>query len=260
MNYSEILTKLEPAIMKAGEIIMAYQNKDKKIEYKEAINLVTAADRDSEIFIYNEIHRIFPDDSILAEEGHKKQGTSGYTWVVDPVDGTTSFAHGFPFFCISAGLIDQNNEPVLGFIYAPMLNEKFTAYKNGGAFLNGLAVHVSDVKAMSGALIGTGFPYNRRTIMDKLMRRLANFLHEVHDVRRTGSAALDIAYVACGRLDAYYEEGLQPWDVCAAAIVLKEAGGFISKFNGDSFDLFFPEAAVSNSSLHNELLEILAKT
>jgi len=260
MNYEDVLKKLDPVISKAGDLIMAYQTKDKKIEYKDQVNLITAADRESEIFIYSEILRIFPDDSILAEEGHQKQGTSGFTWVIDPVDGTTSFAHGFPFFCISAGLLDdKSNEPVLGFIYAPMLNEKFTAYKNGGAFLNGEAIHVSDIKTMSKALIGTGFPYNRRSIMDRLMRRLANFLHEVHDMRRTGSAALDISYVACGRLDAYYEEGLQPWDVCAAAVVLKEAGGMISKFNGDKFDLFLPETAASNLFIHNELLELLKK-
>jgi myo-inositol-1(or 4)-monophosphatase len=112
---------------------------------------------------------------------------------------------------------------------------------------------------MAGALIGTGFPYNRRMIMDKLLKRLANFLHRVHDIRRTGSAAMDISYVACGRLDAYYEEGLQPWDVCAAEIILKEAGGQISKFNGDKFDLFFPETAASNPDLHPELLDILSK-
>ena len=238
---------------------MAYQTRDKKIEYKDTINLITAADRESEEYIYNEILRIFPEDSILAEEGHKKQGSSGYTWVVDPVDGTTSFAHGFPFFCISAGLMDKNNEPVLGFIYAPLLNEKFTAYKGGGAYLNGKSIHVSEVSTISKALVGTGFPYNRREIMERLMRRLSNFLHRVHDIRRTGSAALDIAYVACGRLDAYYEEGLQPWDVCAAHIVLKEAGGQLSKFNGDKYDLFIPETAASNTRVHAELLEILGK-
>ena len=259
MNYSEIINKLDPVISKAGELIMAYQTKDKKIEYKDQVNLITAADHESEIYIYNEIHRIFPEDSILAEEGHQKKGSSGYTWVIDPIDGTTSFAHGFPFFCISAGLLAPDNEPVLGFIFAPLLNEKFTAYKNGGAFLNGKPVYVSTVKSIGAALIGTGFPYDRRSIMDKLLKRLAHFLHSVHDIRRTGSAALDIAYVACGRLDAYYEQGLQPWDVCAAQVVLQEAGGSISKFNGDKFDLFFPETAASNSLIHHELLELLAK-
>lgn len=244
---------------KAGELIMAYQTKDKKIEYKDQVNLITAADRESEVFIYGELSRVFPADSILAEEGHKKEGSSGYTWVVDPIDGTTSFAHGFPFFCISAGLLGPGNEAVLGYIFAPLLNEKFTAFQNGGAFLNGKPIHVSEVGALSGALIGTGFPYNRRTIMDRLLRRLANFLYRVHDVRRTGSAALDISYVACGRLDAYFEEGLQPWDVCAAQVVLQEAGGQISKFNGDRFDLFVPETAASNRKLHAELLEVLSK-
>lgn len=245
--------------MKAGELIMAYQTKDKKIQYKDQVNLITAADHESEIFIFNEISRIFPDDSILAEEGHEKKGSSRYTWVVDPIDGTTSFAHGFPFFCISAGLMDENREPVLGLVYAPMLNEKFTAFKNGGAFLNGNPIHVSAVQILGKALIGTGFPYNRRNIMDKLLRRLGNFLHQVHDVRRTGSAALDISYVACGRLDGYFEEGLQPWDVCAAAIILEEAGGVISKFNGSKFDMFFPESLASNKNIHQELLDLLEK-
>lgn len=262
MNYHEIIEKLLPAVKQAGNIIMEYQKKenaaDKNIQYKDTINLVTAADQDSEKFIFEEISRIFPHDSILAEEGHEKEGDSGFTWVIDPLDGTTSFAHGFPFFCISLGLIDKNKKPVAGIIYAPMLGETFTAYKDGGAFLNNHPIAVSKVPSLDKALIATGFPYYRRKILGKLTTRLSNFLNVVHDVRRTGSAALDIAYVACGRLDAYYEEGLNPWDIAAAVILLEEAGGQVSKFNGTAIDIFFPEIAASNKMVHKEVIDLLS--
>jgi myo-inositol-1(or 4)-monophosphatase len=140
-----------------------------------------------------------------------------------------------------------------------MLNEVFTAISGKGAFLNGEKINVSQTPSIGRSLIGTGFPYNRREIMDHLTHRLANFLFVVHDVRRTGSAALDISYVACGRLDGYFEQGLQPWDVAAAELVLKEAGGKITKFDGSKFDMFYPETAASNSKIHSELIEILGK-
>jgi myo-inositol-1(or 4)-monophosphatase len=259
VNYSEILKKLEPVVKEAGSIIMSYQNKDKGIEYKDIIDLVTEADRKSEIFICNELNKAFPADSILAEEGFKKEGTSGYTWVIDPLDGTTSFAHGFPFFCISAGLINSEKKPVAGMVYAPMLAETFTAFKNGGAYLNGKLITVSSVNSLNKALVGTGFPYDRRQKMDKLTSRLGKFLYVVHDVRRTGSAAMDISYVACGRLDAYFEEGLQPWDVAASVIILEEAGGKVTKFDGSAGDIFYRETAASNRIIHDQLIEILVK-
>lgn len=245
--------------MEAGSMIMSYQNTDKKIEYKDKIDLVTEADRQSEIFICNALNNMFPQDSILAEEGYKKEGSSGYAWVIDPLDGTTSFAHGFPFFCISVGLVNSQKKPVAGLVFAPMLKETFKAYQNGGAYLNNERIEVSTIKTLDKALIGTGFPYYRREKMDHLLERLGNFLHIVHDVRRTGSAALDLSYVACGRLDAYYEEGLQPWDVAGASIILEEAGGQITKFDGTPFDIFFRETAASNGSIQKEVIEVLRK-
>ncbi len=250
---------VEPVAKNAGKLILETAEEARAdIQHKSPIDLVTKADLESEKYVFNELSRFFPDDAILAEEGRNKEGSSGYTWVIDPLDGTTSFAHGFPFFAVSIGLIDSENVPVLGAVYNPVMNEYFCACQNEGAFLNGEKIEVSRQTAMEKALLGTGFPYNRREIMDKILNRLGRMLFVVHDVRRTGSAAMDICYVAAGRLDAYYEEGLQPWDTTAALSILTEAGGKGSKFDGSTFDIFTPEIAVSNGLLQEQLLDLLA--
>ncbi|MCB1200608.1 MAG: inositol monophosphatase [Leptospiraceae bacterium] len=256
----EILTKIEsiePAIRQAGEIMLKYLDQDKQIEHKEAVNLLTRADVECEQLLVDFLKSNFPDDGILAEEGHQYPSQSGFTWVIDPVDGTTSYAHGFPQFAVSVGLVNDNNESIGGVVYNPYYKEIFQAAKGHGASLNSKPIRVSNVPSLSVALLGTGFPYNRRERMPLLMRRLATILHNVHDVRRTGSAALDICYVACGRTDGYFEEGLKPWDTAAALLILEEAGGKASKFDGAKADIFFPELCVSNSTIHAELINLL---
>lgn len=228
-----------------------------EIKYKGSVDLVTQADLDSEEFLFNNLNKSFSDDSIIAEEGREKEGTSGYTWVIDPLDGTTSYSHGFPFFAVSVGLVDADDVPVLGVVYNPFYNEFFSACRGGGAFLNDKKISVSENSSLSTSLLGTGFPYNRREIMPHILDRLSRMLHNCHDVRRTGSAALDICFVAAGRTDGYFEQGLKPWDVAAATVILTEAGGRASLFNGEPVDIRKPEYIGSNRLIHEELLKMI---
>jgi len=247
-----------PIAKEAGSIILSYLDRNKNTEHKGDINLVTAADKESEKYIVENLQRLFPDDTIIAEEGHEKQGSSEYLWIIDPLDGTTSFAHNFPFFAVSIAMYNKENIPLLGVVYNPFFNEYFEASKGGGAFLNQKVISVTKTEKASNSLIGTGFPYDRREKMKFILDRLSRVLFVVHDVRRTGSAALDICYVAAGRLDAYYEEGLNPWDTAAAYCILLEAGGIASKFNNDQFDIYYPEIIASNKLIHNEIKEIVS--
>ena len=240
----------------AGKIILSY-SKNKNVEKKGEIDLVTAADKAAELYLFSRISELFPDDAIIAEEGNEKKGTSGNKWIIDPLDGTTSFAHGFPFYSVSVGLADHENTPILGIVYNPFFDEYFCAARGAGAWLNGEKISVSREADFTQTLIGTGFPYNRRIIMSRVLKRLENILFKVRDVRPTGSAALDISYVACGRLDGYYEEGLKAWDMAAALCILIEAGGVASDYHGNPVDIFRPETVVSNGKIHSALLETL---
>jgi len=257
MDFQTKMDKTVPLAKKAGEIIMGYLNKEKQVEYKGDIDLVTAADKQSEKYLFENLEKLFPEDGIEAEEGHTKKSQSGYTWVVDPLDGTTSFAHNFPMFAVSIGLVDKNRNPVLGIVYNPFYKELFSAYKDGGAFLNGNPISVSKTDSADKALVGTGFPYTRRSHMDEILNRLGKILHVVHDIRRTGSASIDLSFVACGRLDAYYEAGLKPWDVAAGIIIVSEAGGVCTTFNKGPIDIDVQETFVSNGKFHDELSKII---
>ena len=242
---------------KAGDIIMQYINIDKEIQYKSNINLVTRADQESEEYVCNALQKEYPEDGILAEEGFRVESKSGDTWVVDPLDGTTSFSHGFPCFAVSIALVDKENQPVLAVVYNPFYNELYSAIKGSGATLNNKKIQVSDIKVMEKSLIGTGFPYTRKTEMELILQRLSRILYTVHDIRRTGAASLDLCYVACGRLEGYYETGLQPWDVAAGLLIVEEAGGRSSLFNGDSIDIHIPQTLASNGLIHNEFRNIV---
>ncbi len=244
-------------VYQASKILLKYYGQDKQIQYKSPIDIVTIADKEIEIWLCKELESAYPDFSIIAEEGYNKEGSSGYSWLLDPLDGTTSFAHTFPLFCISLALVDSNNQPILGVVYNPIYDEMFCAIQGQGAWLNEKLIHVSNTSSISLALLGTGFPYNRRSIMESLLSRLCQVLHVVHDIRRTGSAALDICFVACGRLDAYYEEGLKPWDTAAAILVAIEAGGQVTLFNGQPFDVYCPNIIASNGHIHQAVIELL---
>lgn len=193
-------------------------------------DMVTRFDRESEAMIIAGLRDARPDDSIIGEEGGGHRGTSGIEWHVDPIDGTTSFMYGLPTWCVSIGAQDANG-PVVGAVYLPDLDELFAAERGGGATLNGRAISCSSLTDISKALVATGFSYtpSHRTVQS---RRITEFIHRIRDVRRMGAAAVDICFVACGRVDAYFEENLHSWDVLAAELIAREAGARSGDFHG----------------------------
>ncbi len=238
----------------AGALVLPYFQRGVRVEYKGEVDVVTEADRASEQFILKRLAEHFPDHAVTGEETGRHAGSSGYRWYVDPVDGTTNFAHGFPVFCISMGL-EKNGELVLGVIYDPIRDELFCAEKGSGATLNGEKLSVSRVSRLEEALVATGFPSKKRHQNINI-----HFYHQLsmhsHGVRRAGSAALDLAYVAAGRLDCFWEFNLHSWDVAAGKIIVQEAGGCVSEMTGSPHALQSPTIAASNCLLHQEMLGI----
>jgi myo-inositol-1(or 4)-monophosphatase len=237
----------------AGCLLMGYFAKRVKIEYKGEVDLVTEADRASEQRILERIRARWPTHNVLAEEGGGSEAGSDYRWYVDPLDGTTNFAHGFPVFCVSLGL-EHKGERIAGVVYDPTRNELFSAEKGSGAFLNGNAIQVSKVGNLAESLVATGFPSHKRHKNPNI-----HFYHQItlrtHGVRRAGSAALDLCYVACGRFDAFWEFNLNPWDTAAGTLLVEEAGGKLSDFRGAPFEISSREVCASNGLLHPTLLK-----
>jgi myo-inositol-1(or 4)-monophosphatase len=230
-----------------------------EIKHKGDIDLVTEADLAAERLIIERISTHFPRHAILSEEAGdvRVQGSEGsaWRWIVDPLDGTTNYAHGYPVFCVSIGL-EHEGQVVAGVVYDPTRDETFAAERGAGATLNGRTVRVSDVDDLNRALICTGFPYDVRTRAD-FARHFTNFILRAQAIRRDGSAALDLAYVACGRFEAFYEDGLRPWDVAAGTLLVEEAGGRVTHYDGSAFDIYTPPIATSNGLVHDALLDVL---
>jgi myo-inositol-1(or 4)-monophosphatase len=227
-----------------------------KVQHKGDIDLVTEADLAAERLIIERIRSYHPRHAILAEEAGDSAHVSDYKWVIDPLDGTTNYAHGYPCFCVSIGL-EYKGELVLGVVYDPVLDELFAAERGGGATLNGRVIHVSAVADLNRALLCTGFPYDVRGRND-FARHFTSFIMHAQGVRRDGAAALDLAYVACGRFEGFWEEGLQPWDVAAAIVIIEEAGGRVSRYDGSPASIYAPPIVVSNGLLHEEMMRVLA--
>lgn len=226
---------------------------------KAKANLVTLADEASQNAILKIIRQNFPEHNYLAEENGIKKTNSPYTWVIDPIDGTTNFAHTLPQCSISIALF-YKDEPVLGGVMNPISGELFMAQKGKGATLNGKKIHVSRVKNLEQSLLVTGFPYNRFNRMPELLARFERFLLACHDVRRLGSAALDLCFVAAGRLDGYWEDNLNPWDVGAGILILQEAGGKITDYQGKKYKKLADHGATilaSNGKIHNQMLKLI---
>jgi myo-inositol-1(or 4)-monophosphatase len=223
-------------------------------------NLVTEIDRKSEEIIISTIKRHYPTHQILAEEsgGGRTENLSHYKWIIDPLDGTTNFTHGLPVFCVSIAL-EYNNDIILGVIYDPNLNELFTAEKGRGAYLNGRRIAVSKTPSLRESLLVTGFPYNIAENPNHAIERFVNFLVYAQAVRRMGSAAIDLAYVAAGRYDGFWEVALNPWDMAAGALMVKEAGGKLSDFSGNSFSVYEKEVVATNGLIHPEMIGVLKK-
>jgi len=241
----------------AGALLLPYFHRRVAVEYKGDVDLVTEADRASEALIVEKLQAFFPAHAIVAEEGSRHKGDSAYRWHVDPLDGTTNFAHGFPIFAVSMAL-EREGELLVGVIYDPTRDEMFVAEKGGGARLNNQPLEVSPVSRLEEALVATGFPSKKR-------HKNANihFYHQVnmrsHGARRPGSAALDLAYVAAGRLDGFWEFHLQPWDVAAGKLLVTEAGGCVTDMLGQPHHLDSPSIAASNERVHGQLLETFAE-
>jgi myo-inositol-1(or 4)-monophosphatase len=235
----------------AGALLMEYFDQNIKIEYKGEADLVTAADRKSETLIRERIRMQWPDHDVLGEEEGLRDTGSEYRWYVDPLDGTTNFAHGFPVFCVSMAL-RHRDETIAGVCYDPTRNELFAAERGSGAYLNDQPIHVSKVANLAESLVATGFPSHKRHKNPNI-----HFYHQItlrtHGVRRAGSAALDLCYVACGRLDGFWEFNLNPWDTAAGVLVVAEAGGMVTDFHGGKFQLDSRETLASNGLIHGAL-------
>ncbi|MFI5395086.1 MAG: inositol monophosphatase family protein [Candidatus Binatia bacterium] len=249
-------------VAEAGERLRAAWCEAKVIEHKGVIDIVTETDREVEALVTGELRRAFPDHFIVAEEASagsrlQRPPDDRYVWYLDPLDGTTNFAHAYPHFAVSLALT-CGRQPLLGIVHDPIRNETFFARRGRGATLNDQPIHVSAVDDLEQALLGTGFPYDRREHVDFYLGFLADFMCRAQGVRRGGSAALDLCYVACGRLDAFWEWKLKPWDTAAGALVVAEAGGIITDFGGGDFDPYGQQTVASNGHLHATMTGILS--
>jgi len=253
----EILKRIGiAAAFKGGIELRSHFGNLSKIGKKGAIDLVTVADTRSEEIIIETIRKAFPDHAILAEESGLNQGQADHMWIIDPLDGTTNFAHNLDLFSISVAFAFKQ-EIVLGIVLSPGTGEMFTAIKGRGADLNGRSLSVSDSKTVSDSLLVTGFPYNLEDILDRVMIRFANCLKVSQGVRRLGSAAIDLCYVACGRFDGFWEQNLQPWDTAAGELIAREAGAVITDFSDNPFTIDNTEILATNGGIHQEMLRLL---
>ncbi|MCX8160249.1 MAG: inositol monophosphatase [Candidatus Saccharicenans sp.] len=245
------------AALEAGRYLLQGLSQSKKVSYKGQVDLVTSFDRRSEEIIYDRLSRAFPGHSFLAEEEIRHDRASDYCWLVDPLDGTTNYAHGLPVFCVSIALAFKG-EIILGVVYDPNRQEIFMAVRGQGANLNGHPIRVSRTRRLDRSLLATGFPYDVRTSRDNNLDHFSNFAVRAQAIRRLGSAALDLCYVACGRFDGYWEKKLKPWDLAAGVLLVEEAGGRVSDLQGKKFKLPGPHVVASNGHIHRPMLEILS--
>ncbi|MBM4424050.1 MAG: inositol monophosphatase [Chloroflexi bacterium] len=245
------------AIARGAGAILQEAGSDRAADFKlNEIDLVTEYDRRSEAFIVAALREAFPDHALRAEEGSRANSGAEYEWVVDPLDGTTNFAHHLPIYSVVLALLHRG-DPLIGVIFDPTRDEMFTAAKDEGAFLNGKPLRVSATRPLSRALLVTGFPYNIRTNPDNNIARFNHFALRARAVRRLGSAALDLAYVAAGRLDGYWESWLSPWDVAAGTLMVREAGGRVTNFDDVPVPVPNIGLVASNGLIHSEMLTVI---
>jgi myo-inositol-1(or 4)-monophosphatase len=241
----------------AGRLLHREHPAARQVSYKGAVtNLVTEMDGRAEALIVDALLEAFPDDGILGEEGSTRPGSSGRRWILDPLDGTTNYAHGLPIYSVGIGL-EQEGRIVLGVVYDPSRDELFTAERGGGAWLNERRLAVSPTATLDTSLLVTGFPYDIRTNRDNNLKEYTAFSVRARAVRRLGSALLDLAYVAAGRFDAYWELSLSPWDVAAGGILVEEAGGRVTDLRGAPLDVDHPRLVASNGHIHDQVLTVL---
>jgi len=259
------------AALAAGALLRQNFYKPHRITFKGAIDPVTESDLQSQELIVALIRRSFPDHGILAEETAGEGGYEGlrpsaipspaseprpFRWIIDPLDGTVNFAHGLPAFCVSIAL-EVEGRLEYGVVYDPLRDELFEGWRGQGALLNGRAIQVSGIDRLDRALVATGFPYDIGERLPETLARMRRILGVVQGLRRVGSAALDMSYLACGRFEAFYEENLKPWDTAAGLLLISEAGGRLTNFSGGPYDLYSPNILCSNGWLHEKLLTLL---
>lgn len=254
---NEFEATLKQAATVAGNLIASRFQTHFAIDHKDGINnLVTEVDKQSEKLIREIISQHFPDHGIIGEEYEIKESASRYKWIIDPIDGTTNFAHGIPICCVSIGLLD-GNEIVMGSVYNPMMNEFFFAKKDGGAFLNDSPISVSKNSDFNRAFLVTGFPYHHNQQQFDITRAFRDLVALGLPVRRLGAAALDLCWVACGRFDGFWEYNLQPWDIAAGYLILREAGGKVTTFQNGDATIWDKETLATNGKIHEELRKII---
>lgn len=247
------------AAKEAGAIQMNHFGQVQSITYKGEFDPVTEVDRLSDLAIQKTIRQTFPDHDLLTEESPFREKGSTWRWIIDPLDGTTNYARGFPFFSISIGL-EKEGEVILGVVYIPVLDELFVGRKGEGAFLNGKRITVSQTDQLKRSFLATGFPYDVQERPEDYLRYFRQFIRQTFAIRRPGSAAIDLCYVAAGRFDGFWELKLQPWDVAASNLIVSEAGGRISNAEGEPFDIYSRGFLVaSNGRIHSQMLQAIAE-
>jgi myo-inositol-1(or 4)-monophosphatase len=252
MSHKDIAIK---AALRAGRFIKNSVGKIEEISHKGRDNIVTDVDKKAETMIIKDILAAFPDHSILSEESEPRSGLAPYTWIVDPLDGTTNFAHAFPFFCVSIAL-EKSGRIVLGVVYDPIREELFFAEKGRGAYLNGKKIHVSKVKKLTDSFLATGFSYGIKR-KDRNISYFRKLLTRTQAIRRAGSAALDLCYVACGRFDGFWEMDLHPWDSAAGTLIVEEAGGKVTRFDRSPYSPYDKNILATNGQIHNIMSSFL---
>jgi len=254
----EILERIgTEAALEAGDLLKSRFQTALTVTRKGDINLVTEVDLAAEALIVEKLSRVFPEHTILAEENHSETQAGEFTWIIDPLDGTTNFAHGFPWFSVSIGL-EIRGDLIWGIVYHPILGEIFTARRGGGAWLGRTPLRVSGTVSLSDSLLATGFPYDIRTSPLNNLDHFREFALRARAIRRAGSAALDLSYVAAGRFDGFWELKLNPWDCAAGYLLVREAGGMVTDFTGVEGTIYDRRCLASNGRIHEEMLQVLA--
>jgi myo-inositol-1(or 4)-monophosphatase len=260
INYKDICKEVEKIARESAAFILKEADgfDIHRVEKKGLNDFVSYVDKGSEKMLVEKLSLLLPEAGFKTEEGTSTKKGLKYCWVIDPLDGTTNFVHGIHPYAISIALM-EDDEAVVGVVYEVSGNETFTAWKNGGAWLNGRSIHVSKAEKLSDSLVATGFPYSDFSHLDAYMRCLTHFCKHTHGIRRLGSAAIDLSYVACGRFEAFYEYGLHPWDVAAGILLVREAGGRVSDFSGIEGNLNGDEILASTNNVFQEILENVTK-